>query len=94
MTDEKIIDLIQTGRTDNVLKDLYKNFPMMRKMILSKGGRSQDAEDVFQESLIIPVNKIRKSDFKLTANAHFVSPANFLAASESIDERSLSRLFS
>ena len=49
-------------------------------MIHSNGGRPQDAEDVFQEALIILVGKIRKSDFKLTAklSTYLFSVCRFL----------------
>ena len=67
MNDVKIIELIRTGKGDSALNALYKHFPMMRKMIRSKGGNPADAEDIFQEALIILVRKVRTTDFKLTA---------------------------
>ncbi|MEJ0083215.1 MAG: sigma-70 family RNA polymerase sigma factor [Puia sp.] len=80
MTDEKIIEFIRTGKTDSALNGLYENFPMMRKLILSKGGCLRDAEDIFQEALIILINKVRKSDFKLTSklSTYLFSVCRFL----------------
>jgi RNA polymerase sigma factor (sigma-70 family) len=67
MKDEKIIELVRSGRNDKALAVLYKHFPMMQKMIRSNGGNVQDAEDIFQEALIVACRKIRETDFKLTA---------------------------
>jgi RNA polymerase sigma factor (sigma-70 family) len=80
MTDEKIIELIRTGGSDAALNDLYKHFPMMRKMILSHGGSSDDAKDVFQEALIVLIRKIRKGDFQLTSklSTYLFSVCRFL----------------
>jgi len=67
MQDPKIIELIRSDRNDKALTVLYKHFPMMQKMVRSKGGNVQDAEDIFQEALIILCRKVRETDFTLTA---------------------------
>ena len=53
MHDHIIIELIRTNRTDKALAALYRHFPMIRTLIRSKGGTAEDAEDIFQEALII-----------------------------------------
>jgi RNA polymerase sigma factor (sigma-70 family) len=67
MDDQKIIELIRSQKNDKALIALYKNFPMIRKMIRLKGGTAADAEDVFQEALIILCRKVKATDFTLTA---------------------------
>jgi len=67
MHDQKIIELIRTDNSDKALAALYKHFGMMRKMILSKGGNTEDAEDIFQEALIIFCRKVKEPGFELTA---------------------------
>jgi RNA polymerase sigma factor (sigma-70 family) len=67
MTDQQIIQLLRTKKTDRALGILYKHFPMMRKMILANGGTKQDAEDVFQEALVIFCRKAKEYDFVLTS---------------------------
>jgi RNA polymerase sigma factor (sigma-70 family) len=67
MTDENIVELIRTGRNDRALDALYKNFPSIKRMIRANGGNADDAQDIFQEALIILVNKIRNTSFLLTA---------------------------
>jgi len=80
MNDQKIIELIRSDKNDAALNALYKSFPLMRKIILSKGGNAHDAEDIFQEALIILVRKIKGSDFKLTAklSTYLFSVCRFL----------------
>lgn len=67
MTDQTIISLLRTDESDKALDALYRFFPPVRKMIRNGGGSRQDAEDIFQESLIIFCKKIRGADFELTA---------------------------
>ncbi|TDW99517.1 RNA polymerase sigma factor [Dinghuibacter silviterrae] len=67
MPDQKIVQLIRAGRSDAALDALYGYFPMARKTVVAHGGSTQDAEDVFQEGLLILCRKIRETDFVLTA---------------------------
>jgi len=80
MNDPQIIELIRIGKSDRALNALYKHFPMMRKMVRSRGGNAEDAEDIFQEALILLVGKIRKGDFVLTAqlSTYLFSVCRFL----------------
>ncbi|GAL83213.1 ECF subfamily RNA polymerase sigma-24 subunit [Sporocytophaga myxococcoides] len=80
MSDELIIELIKTNKEDKAFRALYKHFPMIRKMILSNGGKLEDAEDVFQESLIILYKKVRYTEFKLTSklSTYLYSVCRFL----------------
>jgi RNA polymerase sigma factor (sigma-70 family) len=67
MDDQKLIQLIHTGSNDLALKDLYRNFPMIRNLIRSRGGTRKDAEDIFQEALLIFLRKAAQPEFLLTA---------------------------
>ncbi len=67
MNDQKLIELIRTGRSAVALNRLYHHFPATRKMVLVNGGSTSDAEDVFQEGLIILMRKVGEPDFELTA---------------------------
>ena len=68
MRDENIILLIKTGKTTKAFELIYKNFPMMKKMIISSGGTSDDAKDIFQDSVIIFYRMTVKSDFSLSSS--------------------------
>ena len=67
MSDQHILDQIRTNKSDKALNSLYKHFSMMHKMISHNGGTRQDAEDIFQEALIILIRKARENDFQLTS---------------------------
>jgi len=80
MDDQKIIALLRTGESGMALNRLYKHFPMIRKLIRSKGGSTKDAEDIFQEALIILIRKAKDKDFRLTAqlSTYLFSVCRFL----------------
>lgn len=80
MYDFKIIELIRSDNNDKALVALYKHFPMTRKIVLSNGGNTQDAEDIFQEALIILCRKVKDPGFKLTAqlSTYLFSISRFL----------------
>ncbi len=66
MDDQTLLELIRTGKNDLALNALYRNFPAIRKLVRSRGGTTRDAEDVFQEALIVLIGKVKK-DFHLSA---------------------------
>ncbi|MEP0262869.1 sigma-70 family RNA polymerase sigma factor [Dokdonia sp.] len=68
MSDQKIMALFKNGQRDKAFRQLYSLFPRIEKLILSKGGSKNDAQDVFQEALIILSKNLEKSDFKLTSS--------------------------
>ncbi|WP_055436408.1 RNA polymerase sigma factor [Lacinutrix algicola] len=68
MSDQKILELFKNDKRSKAFKELYKLYPRIEKLILSKGGKKSDAQDVFQEALIILNRNLQKSDFKLTAS--------------------------
>ena len=68
MSDLKILELFANGQRDKAFAKLYYLYPRIEKLILSKGGDKSDAQDVFQEALIILNRNLEKSDFKLTSS--------------------------
>ena len=42
-------------------------YPMVKKLVVEKGGTKEDAEDVFQETLIVLIEKKRNKEFNLTS---------------------------
>lgn len=67
MNDGEIIENLKHNRNDKVLVTLYKNLPVIKRMIIANGGSSEDAEDVFQEALVIVCMNVKKTDFILTS---------------------------
>lgn len=67
MTDEEIIQSLQQGNQTAALKKLYQYYPAVRQMILQNNGNRHDAEDIYQEALIILCRKLKEKDFQLTS---------------------------
>ncbi|HTF04666.1 MAG TPA: sigma-70 family RNA polymerase sigma factor [Bacteroidia bacterium] len=67
MTDEQIIQELKAGKYTSAIKALYKHFAVVRQLVLKNSGSKQDAEDIYQESLIILFRKVKESDFVLTS---------------------------
>lgn len=68
MSDQDILVLFKNGQRDKAFKKLYRLYPRIEKLILSKGGSKADASDVFQEALIILNRNLQTSNFKLTSS--------------------------
>jgi|SRR5665213_1563616 len=68
MTDEGIISALRDGNQKSVLKELYQYYPVVRQMILKNSGNKHDAEDIYQEALIVFCRKVKENDFKLTSS--------------------------
>ncbi len=68
LTDEEIIVGLRK-RDNRVLQYIYKNsFNAIKQLVVHNAGSDSDAEDIFQEALIIIFKKLRaEPDFKLTA---------------------------
>lgn len=68
MNDKKILQLFKNGQREKAFVRLYKLYPKIEILIVSKGGQKQDASDVFQEALIILNRNLEKTDFQLTSS--------------------------
>ena len=69
MRDQELVESIRSGVPAPALDQLYDGFPAVRKLICSRGGDEDAARDVFQEALVIFIEKVRKPDFRLEAAA-------------------------
>lgn len=67
MTDQEIIKQIKKGNRNKPLKQLYKEFPKIKKLIVSSGGTEAIAQEIFNDSLILLLEKVENKDFKLTS---------------------------
>lgn len=68
MDDKKIIQLIRKGAHQKALGRLYENFPQVKAFILKEGGTAQQAEDIFQDALVICLKKWSQPEFELTSS--------------------------
>ncbi len=65
-TDAEIIDCLRNRQSD-VVQYLFKRYlPMIRFMVYKAGGSSDDANDIFQDGLIILIDRVDRDDFELT----------------------------
>lgn len=56
-------------KDNSSFKVLYEYYyPTIEKLVLSNSGSIADAEDVFQDTLIVLLDKVPAEDFKLTAS--------------------------
>ena len=66
--EQVLIEGIKNGDPE-ILKAFYKkNLPLVQHYILKNSGSPQDAEDVFQDAIILVYQKLESSDFKLTSS--------------------------
>ena len=68
MSDREYIQgLIHEDR--KVIEAIYQNFSgRISNYIMRKGGSSEDAKDIFQDALLIIMDKVQHSDFQLTSS--------------------------
>ena len=64
-SEENILDGIFDGDKD-VLRYVYDEYyPTIQVLIFRNSGKDEDAEDIFQDTLMIIYQKVRKNDLKL-----------------------------
>ncbi len=80
MSDAEIIELIRSGNHHRAAGKLYKYYPVIRKMVLHNSGSRQDAEDLYQEALLVLCRKISDNAFELSSslNTYLYSVSRFM----------------
>ena len=68
MTDQDIMNLIRNNKHSPVMKSIYAYLPVVKKFVIKNNGTHQEAEDIFQEGLVIFCNKIKNYEFVLTCS--------------------------
>lgn len=67
MNDQEIIANIRAGKREKALKLLYKEFPKVQANICQSGGTKEEAEEIFNDALILMIEKVSDPRFELTA---------------------------
>ena len=67
MHDLEIISKIRKGQREKAIKQLYKEYPKVKANILSSGGDEAIAQEIFNDSLILLIEKVSDPTFELTA---------------------------
>ena len=68
MKDTDIIAYLLNGNINRAVKGLYNFFPDIRKMVITNSGSREDAEDVFQEAMMVLYCHCRQKDFILNSS--------------------------
>lgn len=64
----EIIDDLK-GENNNAFGQLYKAyFGMVNRFVTNNNGRTGDAEDIFQDTMMVLLEKLRQDNFQLTAS--------------------------
>ncbi|MFM7022581.1 MAG: RNA polymerase sigma factor [Flavobacteriales bacterium] len=67
MEDHEIIRKIREGQREKALTILYKEFPKIKHNIVSSGGNNEAAEEIFNDSLLLFIEKVSNPHFELTS---------------------------
>lgn len=70
-----IQQLIYEGKIDEVVKYLYQDVKIVTKFVKQNSGDGSDANDVFQEAMVIFCQKVTNTGFELTSDikTYFIS---------------------
>lgn len=67
MQDQKLLQLLTSDKREKAFVKIYRYFPKVARFICKHGGTKEEAQDVFQEALLIFYRKATTPDFILTA---------------------------
>jgi RNA polymerase sigma factor (sigma-70 family) len=67
MTDQQIVAHLQQKKYSLAVKGLYNILPHAKKYITANNGTANDAQDIFQDALVILYRKVQTENFTLTA---------------------------
>ena len=65
MEQTEIIQKVKENKLGKVYKELHKAYPSIKKWIISNSGAKQDAEDVFQEVILIFIENVWQKKFSI-----------------------------
>ena len=67
-SDRAIVEGLKLN-SDYIIKHVYQEFfPTIKYLIKKNTGNEEDAEDIFQESLIVVLKNVQKEDFYLSCS--------------------------
>src|SRR3989344_196661 len=65
MTDQEIISSIRKGEREQAIRFLYQEFPKIKALILKSGLNEVVAKEVFNDSLLLLIEKLQDPNFEL-----------------------------
>ena len=84
MTDNEIITHIRLGNNEKPIKLLYKEFPKIKSLLIKSGLTEPIAQELFNDSLVILIEKINDHTFELSSKltTYLYGINRFLAKNE------------
>ena len=70
MDDNDILHSLRSENNYKALAALYLHLPPIRRMVRYQGGSREEAEDIFQEALIILCRKAKEDGFVLSSGVY------------------------
>lgn len=67
MTDQEIISSIRKGERERAIRFLYNEYPKIRSLVLKSGCNEIVAKELFNDSLLLLIEKILQPSFELTS---------------------------
>ena len=67
MTDSEILQALKSGDSQGIRNMYEKYYYMIYSLVIRNSGTAQDAEDLFQEVLVVLIRNVRKQGFSLSA---------------------------
>lgn len=66
-SDKQLLEGIRRGESE-AIAELYEDyFPMILNMVVSNNGSSEEAQDIFQEAIIVLYDKVQDGKFELSS---------------------------
>jgi RNA polymerase sigma factor (sigma-70 family) len=80
MKDSEIIENIRNGNAEKAVTKLYSNAGTFRRFVKGSGGTKEEAEDLFQDALLVFCKKVSEEDFVLSsaASTYLLAIAKFM----------------
>ncbi len=84
MEDHEIIAEIRKGNRERPIQILYKEFPKIKNNIILSSGDKEIAEEIFNDSLLLLIEKVSNEEFILTSklSTYLFGIARFLWKNE------------
>ncbi|WP_298419584.1 sigma-70 family RNA polymerase sigma factor [uncultured Kordia sp.] len=68
MKDQSLLQLLTSEQKERAFVKIYRYFPKVSRFICKYGGTKEEAQDVFQEALLIFYRKAKTPSFTLTSS--------------------------
>jgi RNA polymerase sigma factor (sigma-70 family) len=80
MKDQEIIESIRSGNAEKAVGKLYDQLGTFRRFVKGSGGTKEEADDLFQEALIVFCRKVSQPQFVLSAavNTYLLAIAKYM----------------